>query len=407
MTTSPITAGEFDLRNLADLSNTAINVSAVFQTLIDQATSGQPTSIGFPGAVDIDYSAVLPLFGRLWNNVGDPSTPPGGTAHTNALERAVIDWCADVLALPRDDRWGYVTAGGTEGNLAALHAAHRRFPNAIAYFSRSAHYSIRKVVDIVGIPSQVVDTDDFGEMNYKHLDMLVARFPDRPAIVVITAGTTMTEAIDDAGQVLAILQAHGVRNQHLHVDAALAGIPLALDGLLRLDDQSGIDSAAISGHKFFGTPVPCGVVLMRESTRRQAQHIAYTATLDTTVTGSRSGQAAALLWYAIATYGRDGHRARTAAARELAAYTTQQLTAMNWPAWRHPDAFTVVLRTPDSAVTKKWLLATDGASSHTICMPGITKGQIDAFLSDLEASRTVRHAPRVPSQRCSNGAMPT
>jgi histidine decarboxylase len=403
MTTIPATAGGLNLHTAADLSNTAIDVAAVFQTLVDQAASGQPTSIGFPGAVDIDYSPVLPLFGRLWNNVGDPSTPPGGTAHTNVLERAVINWCADLLALPRDDRWGYVTAGGTEGNLAALHAAHRRYPNAIAYFSSAAHYSIRKVIDIVGIPSQIVDVDDFGEMNYEHLDMLVARFPERPAIVVITAGTTMTEAIDDASRVQAVLRARGIRNRHLHVDAALAGIPLALDGLLCLDDESGIHSAAISGHKFFGTPVPCGVVLMRESTRRQAQHIAYTATLDTTVTGSRNGQAAALLWYAIATYGHDGHRARAAAARELATYTTQQLNAMNWPAWRHPAAFTVVLRTPDPGVTNKWILATEGTSSHTVCMPGITRIQIDAFLSDLEASRAVRHAPRVPSQRCPTG----
>jgi histidine decarboxylase len=54
-------------------------------------------------------------------------------------------------------------------------------------------------------------------------------------------------------------------------------------------------------------------------------------------------------------------------------------------------------------VTNKWILATEGTSSHTICMPGITRTQIDAFLSDLEASRVVRHAPRVPSQRCPAG----
>jgi histidine decarboxylase len=383
MTACPVTADGLDLHRAADLRNAVVNVAGVFQTLIDRAAEGEHTSIGFPGAIDIDYAPVLPLFDRLWNNVGDPSTPPGGHAHTNALERAVIDWCADLLALPAGDRWGYITAGGTESNLAALHAAHRRYPNAVVYYSEAAHYSIHKVIDIIGIPSLVVDVDGSGQMDYRHLDTLVARFPDRPAIVIITAGTTMTEAVDDAAQVQAVLQAHGVRDRHLHVDAALAGIPLALDGVLRLDEQSGIHSAAISGHKFFGTPLPCGVVLMRESTRRQGRHIAYTATLDTTVTGSRSGQAAALLWYAIAAYGLDGHRARVTAARELAAYTTQQLAAVGWPAWRHPRAFTVVLRTPPAVVTKKWLLATDGASSHIICMPGVTRNQIDAFVADI------------------------
>jgi histidine decarboxylase len=391
-----------DLQAAVDLTNTRIDVAAVFQTLLEHAEQTAPTNIGKPGAVDIDYEPALVLFRRLFNNVGDPGTDGDGAAHTKPLERAVIDWCADLLGLPTGDRWGYVTAGGTEGNLAALHAAHHRFvdrrqrpgrpggdgprpTDPLVYHSRETHYSIAKIVDIIGAEAVVVDVDDRGEMDYEHLSELVAAHRDRPAIVIATAGTTMTEAVDSTVRINTILGRHQVRHRHLHVDAALSGFPLALDGALQFNATSGVDSIAVSGHKFFGTPIPCGVVLMRDSIRKQGVHIAYTAAPDTTVSGSRCGQAAALIWYAIAMYGADGHRGRAAGARELAAYTANRLTEIGWPAWRNPDAFTVVLRTPPEAITRKWMLSTgeDADWCHTVCMPGISYAQMDAFVSDL------------------------
>ncbi|MEU9508577.1 histidine decarboxylase [Micromonospora sp. NPDC048170] len=377
----------------ADLSRAPLDVTAVLDHLVREADAAAPTEIGFPGAVDLDHSEVVARLGtRLWNNIGDPADA-GGTAHTRVLERAVVAWVADTLAMPPDDRWGYVTTGGTEGNLSALHAAHRRHPTARVYHSTAAHYSIPKTVAMLGARGVVVDARPDGEMDYAHLAAQIRRRRRWPAIVVATAGTTMTEAVDDTTRIRAVLDEHGV-DGHLHVDAALSGIPLALDGRLRLDTTSGVGSVAISGHKFFGVPTPCGVVLVRDGIRRPVSHITYTDTADTTVTGSRCGLAAALLWHAIATHGREGHRWRVSEARRLAAYATEQLTAAGWPAWRHPHAFTVVLPTPPETVRRKWLLASDGDTSHIICMPGITRGQVDAFVADLTAAVTPRPIPR-------------
>ncbi|MFI2650805.1 histidine decarboxylase [Micromonospora fulviviridis] len=394
MTDSPTVA----LAEAADLSDAPIDVTAVLEHQVNQAEDAAPLSIGFPGAVDIDYSDVMARMGRrLWNNIGDPTTDPGGAAHTKILERAVIAWVAETLAMPADDRWGYVTTGGTEGNLAALHTAYRRHPRAIVYYSAAAHYSIPKVLGIIGAPAVVINANDDGEMNYEDLAAQMSIRRSRPAIVVATAGTTMTEAVDDTGRIRDAVAEHAA-DWHLHVDAALSGIPLALDGRLRLDNASGISSIAISGHKFFGTPTPCGIVLIRDSARRRGSHIAYTATLDTTITGSRCGLAATLLWHAIATYGRERHRWRVSEARHLAAYAVQQLTAVRWPAWRHPHAFTVVLQTPPAKVREKWLIATDGDVSHVICMPGISEGQINAFVADIAAANSAPPAP-IPRPR--------
>jgi histidine decarboxylase len=360
-------------------------ISTRLEALRRELRAGHATNIGFPGASDVDYSEITPFFGSLLNNVGDPWTDPAGAAHTKLFEREVLDWFADLFGAPADDRWGYLTSGGTEGNLYGLHLARTRFPDGMVYHSAAAHYSVPKCLDLLGMASLTVRAGVDGEMDYEHLTHLVERHRDRPAIVVANAGTTMTEAVDDVAHIQRVLGEFGVR-RHVHVDAALAGVPLALmrDAPTVLHLGATIDSISISGHKFLAAPTPCGVVLTRNSLRRGAgQSIAYTATPDTTISGSRSGQAALLLWYVIRRYGLTGLRARADSARELARYATRSLTDIGWPAWRHPHAFTVVFRTPPSDITDRWVLASSDGWSHLICMPGLGRAQIDAFTADL------------------------
>ena len=375
-------------------SPSLIDVEGVLATVLARAAQAQHRTIGFPAATDIDWSRVQGLFTRLFNNVGDPATAPGGEAHTNSLEVEVVQWFADLVGLPQYDRWGYVTSGGTEGNIAALKVARDRFPDAVLYLTHASHYSIRKTAGLLGLgPSDVVAVGDswYGEMDYEHFEQLVAGHRGRPAIVVATAGTTLWEAVDQPDRIEAILHRHGVYRHHIHVDAALAGVPLALDGFLGLGAGSPVDSVAMSGHKFLGTPIPCGIVVLRDSVRvERGEHIAYTATLDSTVLGSRCGQAAALLWAAIAWYGRSGHHARALRARQVAAYAVERIRAHGWPVFRHASAFTVVLQTPPPAITSEfgWVLSTDGDYCHIICMPGVTYDIVDDFVADLE--RVVR-----------------
>ncbi|MFI2270713.1 histidine decarboxylase [Micromonospora aurantiaca (nom. illeg.)] len=384
-----------DLAGAADLGQEHIDVAAVLGQIVDDAQASAAAEIGYPGATDLDHRPVMDRLGhRLWNNIGDPGDV-GGVANTRVLERAVVAWVADLLAMPTNDRWGYVTTGGTEGNLAALYAARRRYRGARVFFSQAAHYSIPKLVRVLGAHGVLVRADERGEMDYDDLAAQLRRRRRSPAIVVATAGTTLTEAVDDTDRIRDLLAEHPAGG-HLHVDAALSGIPLALDGRLRLDDAAGIGSIAISGHKFFGTPVPCGVVLVRDNVRTRGKPIAYTGTSDTTISGSRCGLATALLWHSIAVQGREGHRWRAVRARELAAYAVEQITAVGWRAWRHDHAMTVVLDTPPAEVLDQHTLATDGAESHLICMPGITRTQIDAFVTDLAIAA---HRPTVPRPR--------
>jgi histidine decarboxylase len=273
-----------------------------------------------------------------------------------------------------------------------LHLARRLHPDGVVYHSATAHYSVPKAIDLLAMPSIAIRVDEAGHLDYDDLSAQLDRHRDRPAIVVATIGTTMTEAVDDVRRIDQILDSLAIRRRFVHADAALAGIPLALlDPTKRpgFDFADGADSVVVSGHKFIGSPFPCGVVVVRASDRmRLTRGAAYTGSPDTTVSGSRSGHAPLLLWYAIRRNGVDGLRARADRSRELAAYAHRRLIDIGWDAYRNEHAFTVVLATPPTPVTDRWVLASSGGRSHIVCMPGISRTQIDQFVADLHAATT-------------------
>jgi histidine decarboxylase len=366
--------------------------------------------IGFPGATDLDVSPVLDAVGHLLlNNVGDPWVDGVGANHTKRFERAVVSVVADLFRAPAGDRWGYVTSGGTEGNLYGLRLAAQRFPHAVVYFSDAAHPSVAKAADLAGLTQVRMRTSTHGELDYRDLSTQVHQRRDRPVVIAATAGTTMTEAVDDLRRISTVLEDAAVRRRFVHVDAALSGIPLALvDAADRpgFDFADGADTISVSGHKFLGVPTPCGVVVARNSLRTVDSGGGYVGSPDTTITGSRSGHTPLMLWYALASRGVDGLRRRAQQARELAAYLHKALVGLGWESFRHPHAFTVVMRTPPAAVLNTWVLVSVGGWSHVITMPGITREQIDAFIHDLATAAGGKRPPadRSPSPGPRSGA---
>jgi histidine decarboxylase len=366
-----------------------------FTTSLDAA---RPFNIGFPGATDIDFSPLTPLLsGQLLNNVGDPNDGGLGANHSKTMEREVLSTIAGLLRAPEDRWWGYVTSGSTEGTLHALHTAATRYPDAILYASQASHYSVSKTGRLLGLPLITVRADARGEIDYTDLSAQIICHRDRAAVIVANIGTTMTEAVDDVRRIVAILDAQAVTRRFIHADAALSGIPLALLPAAKrpgMDFADGADSIVVSGHKFFGTLMPCGVVLITDH-QSGCERVAYTGTADTTISGSRNGHTPIMLWYVLQTHGIDGLRERAERSRQLANYTVRRLSRIGWQAWRHPWAFTVMLPTPPKAVTDRWVIppGADGWS-HAITMPGITRERIDALIGDLETSMRT-----IPTQR--------
>ncbi|WP_026632650.1 histidine decarboxylase [Dyadobacter alkalitolerans] len=350
------------------------------------------TSIGYPFAQGFNYSELHPLLLYPLINLGDPFTEGNYGVNSFALEREVIEFFADLFRAPKNNVAGYVTSGGSESNLYGLYVAREVFPKGKVYYSSATHYSIAKSVRILNMESVVIPVDQKGEMDYDYLRDQLRQNRHIPAIVIANIGTTMTEAKDDLPTIRAILGQVGVDLHYIHCDAALSGafLPL-LTHDPTFDFHHGADSIACSGHKFIGSPIPCGVVIVKKDYRDLVgERISYIGSLDTTITGSRNGLNPVVLWYAIKQQGRENLLRKAEECLSLAAYTENKLREYGFEAWRNTLSLTVVFPQPSELVCKKWQLATQAKQAHLICMPGISKQVVDAFLKDMLGDRLIQ-----------------
>jgi histidine decarboxylase len=373
----------------------------VLAQTLERAKRNRWYDIGYPGATDQTFPELSELLtSQLFNNVGDPWDAGHGKNHTKDVEQQVIGMVGDLIGAPAT-RWGYITSGSSEAIAHAIDAAWQAYRDVVVYTSAAAHYSVTKAARHQGVPLVIVRAKPNGEMDLDDLAGEVARRREYPVMVVATAGTTMTEAIDDVGGITAVLDDFEITRRRIHVDAALSGIPLALlpenkHPEFRFFDV-GADSWSVSGHKHPGTLHPNALSIHRKFPfRAGVDRPSYTGSMDTTLFTSRSGHAP-LFWHTFLTrLGTQGLRERAGAAVDMACYTQQQLERIGWPATRNTHAVTVVLPIPPAVIRDKWVLADDGGRwAHVVCVPGVVKGQIDEFISDLSKVKP----PPVPAPR--------
>ncbi len=355
---------------------------------IEQVKIRSKHFIGYPVAQDFDYTELYPLLKYALNNLGDPLIESTYDLNSRSIEREVVQFFCDLFKAPQNNSWGYVTNGGSEGNLYALYVARELYPSGMVYYSESTHYSVQKNIHLLNMPSIVIRADDKGEMDYDDLKDAMHLHRHQPAIIIANIGTTMTEAKDDISKIREVLKQSAIRKHYIHCDAALAGSYLSvLDVNPGFSFEDGADSVAISGHKFIGSPIPCGVVIVKKSYKeRIGQTIPYIGTLDTTITGSRNGHSPLFLWYAIKKLGREGLKSRALQCLELAEYTKNEMQKIGISAWKNDNSITVIFPKPKEEIKAKWQLASEGNWSHIICMPGVTKENIDEFLRDVTSA---------------------
>ena len=344
----------------------------------------KPHLVGYPCNQDFDYSELLPFLTYCANNVGDPFHDSNFLSNTHEMEREVIGLFADMMRLPRDDAWGYVTSGGTEGNMYGLYIGRETFPDGIVYFSQDTHYSVVKIMRVLKARNIMIKSLDNGEIDYDDLHETIRINRDAPVIFMANIGTTMKGAVDDVGKVRDILADLAVSNYYIHADAALSGMILPfVDDPQPFGFDAGFDSVAVSGHKMVGSPMPCGVALTRnEYVSRIARSIEYVGVLDTTLTGSRNAITPLILWYAFQQKGMDGFRQIVRECIDVAEYAVARFNDSGIPAWRNRNSVTVVFPRPSYEVVRKWQLAPYEDIAHLITMPHVTRETIDQVVDD-------------------------
>ncbi len=367
----------------------ADSTSEILNDMLEKIRLTSAMTMGYPVSRGFDYSELLPFLQYPLNNVGDPFIPSTYTVGSRELEKEVVAFFSKLFRAEEDNWWGYVTNGGSEGNLYGLYLARELYPKAIVYYSEATHYSVQKNLHLLNMPNIAIRSQDSGEIDYADLEKTISINRQVPVIIMANIGTTMTEARDDVAKMKAIFKGLAIQHHYIHADGALSGSYAAfIEPRPAFDFADGADSIAISGHKFLGSPIPCGLVIAKKSHRdRIARSIDYIGSLDTTISGSRNGHTPLFLWYMIRKLGVEGLMKKTRACLDVAEYATTALKRIEPLTWRNPNTLTINIPKPEVALVKKWQLASEHNWAHIICMPGMQKAQIDAFVKDLKQSK--------------------
>ena len=370
------------------------SAQARLNTMLKEFQTLAQSQVGYPCNQSFDYSELSVFMRYSLNNVGDPFHESNFRSNTHQIEREVIARFADLMHLPQEQAWGYVTSGGTEGNMYGLYLGRELYPDGVVYFSQDTHYSILKILHVLNIRNIMIKSQDNGEIDYDDLYETIRIHRDVPAIFMANIGTTMKGAIDDLSKIRNILNDLAVNNFYIHADAALSGMILAfLEDPQPYGFDAGIDSIAISGHKLIGAPLPCGVVLSRRDyVARIARAVEYVGVLDTTLPGSRNALTPLMLWYAFEKYGHSGFKQIVKDMLAVAEYAVQRFNAFGIKAWRNKNSVTVVIPKPSDKFLEKWQIASQKEIAHIITMPHVDYELIDRLVEAYIKDRHIQAA---------------
>lgn len=347
---------------------------------------------GYPYNLMYNHEELYEFMKYSINNLGDPFIASNYGVHSRQFECAVIDFFADLWKFPKDSYWGYVTTCGTEGNLHGILLARECHPDGILYSSRETHYSIFKAARYYRMDAKAIPTLPMGEIDYDALASEISANRDRPVIINVNIGTTVKGAVDNLDRILRILKNLGIPRErfHIHVDGALFAMMMPfVDWAPEISFEKPIDSIAVSGHKMLGCPMPCGIALTRkEHVKKVEMRIDYLNSVDTTIMGSRNGQAALYLWYSLRKKGVAGIKRDVVYCMETAQYLRDKITAEGLTCRLNDLSSTVVLERPmDDKFIKRWQLACEEDIAHVVVMPNVTKVKIDKFVEELVECR--------------------
>jgi glutamate/tyrosine decarboxylase-like PLP-dependent enzyme len=201
------------------------------------------------------------------------------------IERQAVRWVAELLGYPANCG-GIMVSGGNMANMVALLAARRARAGwdirqdglrggekpLVVYASGETHTWLQKAADLFGLGLAAIrwiDTDSGQRMKVPELERAIAE--DRkagraPLLVVGTAGTVSTGAVDPLVDIAAVCRRHDI---WFHVDGAY-GAPAAVlpEASADLKAISLADSIAVDPHKWLYAPLEAGCTLVRN-----AQHL--------------------------------------------------------------------------------------------------------------------------------------
>ncbi|MED6144933.1 COMPASS (complex proteins associated with Set1p) component [Stylosanthes scabra] len=203
----------------------------------------------------------------------------------------------------------------------------------------------------------------------------------------------MKGGIDDIDVVIKTLEESGFSRDrfYIHCDAALFGImlPFLKSAAKIISFKKAIGSVSVSGHKFLGCPIPCGVVITRleymNGSSSSRSNIEIIGSRDATITGSRSGYAPIFFWYAIKKRGSIVLQNEVENCITNACYLHNRLCDAGIGAMLNEYSNIVVFeRPPDDEFSRSWNLACQDNIAHIVVMQHVTIQMLDSFVTEFQ-----------------------
>ena len=345
-------------------------------------------NVGYPESADFDYSILEKFMKFSLNNCGDWREESNYKLNTFEFEREVMEFFSQLFKIPYQESWGYISNGGTEGNLFSCYLARELFPKGIIYYSEETHYSVDKIVRLLNIPARKICSLSNGEIDYYHLIEQIKYDKQNNPIIFANIGTTMRGAIDNIARIQCDLALLGLerKDYYIHADAALSGMIMPfVNDPHPYSFEDGIDSISVSGHKMIGSPIPSGIVLAKRHMVDQISvEIDYISSRDQTISGSRNGHNALFMWAAIKSHSFSDWKEKVELCMNMADYTIERLQRAGINAWRNKNSNTVVFPCPSESVWRKHSLAKSGNVAHIITMPHLdSTKKLDPLIEDV------------------------
>jgi aromatic-L-amino-acid decarboxylase len=251
------------IETILDVLKTEVDVTGI--------SSASGRHMGFIPGGGLWASALADMLADITNKYsGIAFSGPGSVK----IESQVIRWLSSVIGYP-STAFGNLTSGGSIANLTAIKAARdfhginsTNVKKAVIYFGEQTHHSVHKALNITGLYEaelrKIALTGNF-RIDTAELQRQMAQDKDAgltPFLVIASAGTTDTGAVDPLDELADICARYGA---WFHVDAAYGGFFMLVDEFKeKLKGIERSDSVVLDPHKTLFLPFGSGAVLLRE-----------------------------------------------------------------------------------------------------------------------------------------------
>jgi glutamate/tyrosine decarboxylase-like PLP-dependent enzyme len=260
----------------APVSDALGTMKAVERTGINQASGGQFAFIPGGGLFPAALGDLLADVSNCYSGVRS------GAPAAALMERSLLRWMAGLLGYP-ETAGGDLTSGASIANLEGIVTARDAIgissadvPRSVVYLTSQTHHCVDKALRISGLGEGIVrrvGLDDRWRMRADALEEAVQADIAaglRPWLVVATAGTTDTGAVDPLADIADVADAHDL---WLQVDAAYGGFFILTEhGKRALAGIERSRSATMDPHKGLFLPFGSGALLVRDETRLAEAH---------------------------------------------------------------------------------------------------------------------------------------